>query len=355
MTMQRIDGHMHIPQWFRFDGKTAFQVIDEYCQDNDIAYVDNMCSTNNADLWEGYEMDQAMLGAIAKLENPHVFAHGCLCIPKDGEEADDFVGQLEMLMELGMDGVKICDFKPDAYVKLHVADRLDEYERYIDACEKYHVHMCWHVADPAYFWDETKVTEDLKNVGWFYGNSNYPTYDELIRYTYGLLDRHPNLHVQLAHAFFKSEEPAEVEALLQKYPNVHIDLAPGGEMFDGFRLHYDRWYRIFRQYSDRFVYATDNATVYTREEMAELARNVWRFLATVDEFDFTEVNRAHGIGLEQPHLENILYRNHEREVGKTPCPVNKPALKRYIARYLPQMPDSPNKRMIEEYYRKELL
>lgn len=357
MEIKRIDGHMHIAQWLRYDDKNTFAVVEEYRENNGIAYVDNMSCSNNANLWEGYEMDQSMLGAIAKWENPHIFTHGCLYIPQDVSLTGkyDFVDQLEELMELGMDGVKICDFKPDAYVKLSVAKRLDDYERYIDACEKYHVHMCWHVADPAYFWDESKVTEDLKNVGWFYGDKKYPTYDALIDYTYGLLDRHPNLQVQLAHCFFKSEAPAEVESLLQKYPNVQIDLAPGGEMFDGFRLYYDQWYRIFREYSDRFVYATDNSTSYSQEEMTELAQNVLRFLATEDAFDFTEVNVAHGIKLERPHLENILYKNHDRVVGTTPRSINKVALKKYIARYLPLMPESQNRQRIEEYYRKELL
>lgn len=354
MTMQRIDGHMHIPQWMRFDGKTAFQVIDQYCRDYQIAYVDDMCSTNNADLWEGYEMDQSILGAIAKLESPHVFAHGCLWLPQD-RPVDDFVTQLEELMEIGLDGVKICDFKPDAYNLLHVAEHLDDYERYVTACEKYGVHMCWHVADPDFFWDRDKVSEDIIQVGWFYGNGNYPTYNALIRYAYDLLDRHPNLHVQLAHAFFKSEEPDEVEALLQKYPHVQIDMAPGGEMFNGFRHHYDKWYRIFRTYSDRFVYATDTSTTYDDSDLEYLAENVWRFLATDDQFDFSDSVRIHGIALEKEHLENVLYNNHARAVGEKPKPVNKAALKRYIARHLLDMPETQNKRMIEEYYRKELL
>lgn len=348
---------MHIPQWFRGDGKRAFEVIEEYRQDNDIAYVDNMCCSNNANLWDGYEMDQSILGAIAKLENPNVFTHGCLYIPQDSAQTGkyDFVGQLEEMMEIGLDGVKICDFKPDAYRILSVERRLDEYEKYIACCEKYGVHMCWHVADPAFFWDETKVSDEIKALGWFYGNGDYPTYEKLIAYAYELLDRHPKLHVQLAHAFFKSEEPDEVENLLKKYPDVQIDLAPGGEMFDGFRAQYDRWSSIFRTYSDRFVYATDASTTYSREEMSNLAQNVLRFLQTDDVFDFPGGHVAHGLGLEQAHLENILYKNHERAVGAAPQSICKSALKKAMNRYLPLMPDSQNKRMAEEYYRKNLL
>ena len=357
MAMKKIDGHMHIPQWVRSDGKSAFAVIEEYQKNNDVAYVDNMCCSNNANLWEGYEMDQSILGAIAKLENPSVFTHGCLYIPQDETQLRqyNFKSQLEELMEIGLDGVKICDFKPDAYQVLNVEKHLEEYDEYISCCEKYGVHMCWHVADPDFFWDETKVSDRIKKLGWFYGNGFYPSYEKLIAFAYQMIDRHPKLRVLLAHAFFKSNEPDEVERLLEKYPNVSIDFAPGGEMFDGFRTHYDKWYGIFRKYSDRFVYATDASTLQTAERMSYLAQNVLRFLQTDDVFDFSTEHVAHGIGLEQEHLENMLYKNHERAVGAAPRAINRTALKKYIDRYLPLMPDSQNKRLTEEYYRKNLL
>ena len=59
--------------------------------------------------------------------------------------------------------------------------------------------------------------------------------------------------------------------------------------------------------------------------------------------------------LEQGHLENILHKNHENAVGCTPRPIHRPALKKYIERYLPLMPDSRNRQMTESYYRKQLL
>lgn len=361
MKTKIVDGHMHITQWLRNDGKSAFDVIEEYRQNNNIAYIDNMCCSNNANLWSGYEMDQSILGAIAKIENPNVFTHGCLYIPQDVKQIKkyDFKSQLEELMEIGLDGVKICDFKPDAYKILNVESLLEEYDEYIGYCEKYGVHMCWHVADPDFFWDETKVSDEVKKLGWFYGDGSYPTYESLIAFAYEMIAKHPNLHVLLAHAFFKSNEPDEVETLLAKYPNVCIDLAPGIEMFDGFKTHYDKWYNIFRKYSDRFVYATDASTTQSSEEMSYIAGNVLRFLQTDNVFgftnDFSNDYVAHGIKLEQEHLENILYKNHERTVGITPRAINKTALKKYIDRYLPLMPDSKNKRLTEEYYRKNLL
>jgi len=355
-SLKIIDGHMHILQWERSDGKSTFDVIEEYRENNHIAYVDNMCCSNNGDLWDGYEMDQSMLGAIAKIENPHVFTHGCLYIPQDPSQYQkyNFKDQLDELMELGLDGIKICDFKPDAYKVLHVESRLAEYDEYLGYCEKYGVHLCWHVADPETFWDETKVSDWAKKAGWFYGDGSYPSFEKLIGLAYELIKKHPKLHVMLAHAFFKSNEPEEVERLLAAHPNVTIDLALGREMFDGFSSHYDAWYRIFRNHSDRFVYATDAATTQPAEKMAHRAESVLKFLETDEKFLFAGTNSVHGIQLEREHLENILHKNHERDVGVTPREINKAALKKYMERYLPLMPDSRSKHMAELYYQKNL-
>ena len=168
MEARIIDGHMHITQWQRADGKSAFDVIEEYRENNGIAYVDNMCCTNNADLWDGYEMDQSILSAVAKLKSPNVFSHGCLYIPKDPSQRAKypFRAQLDELMGLGMDGVKICDFKPDAYRLFDVGNHLEEYDDFVGYCSRNRVHMCWHVADPDFFWDESKVSEAVKKRGW---------------------------------------------------------------------------------------------------------------------------------------------------------------------------------------------
>jgi hypothetical protein len=165
--------------------------------------------------------------------------------------------------------------------------------------------MCWHIADPDFFWDKDKIPQNFKNKGWCYSDSKYVSYDKLITYAYDLIKRHPKLHVLLAHAFFKSNEPKEVDALLKNNPNVCIDLAPGSEMFDGFRKNYDDWYSIFRKHSNRFLFATDG-TGSNLERITTLTNNVLRFLQTDDEFNFNTLYVAKGIKLENEYLENSV-------------------------------------------------
>ncbi|MBQ4094003.1 MAG: hypothetical protein IJC61_03065 [Oscillospiraceae bacterium] len=157
------------------------------------------------------------------------------------------------------------------------------------------------------------------------------------------------------YAFFKSFAPDEVEALFKKYPNVKLDLAPGWQMFEGFAAHYDKWHRLFRTYSDRFVFATDASLSDPHAHAETAAASVLRFLQTDDVFETPRGRVAHGIKLEPQHLENILYKNHDAIVGETPRPINKAALRRYIERYLSLMPDSRNRQLTEQYYRKNLL
>jgi predicted TIM-barrel fold metal-dependent hydrolase len=357
MKRKIIDGHMHLAQWESADGKTIFNNIREYQESAGLAAIDNMCCSNNGDLWGGFEADQSILGAIAKLENPTVFTHGCLYLPKDHTrfKAFNFKDQLDELMELGLDGIKICDFKPDAYKLFHLDEHLAQYDEFIGYCEKNNVHMCWHVADPETFWDPNQVPEKAKKVGWFYGDGTFPTYEKLIGIAYDFLDAHPGLNVLLAHMFFKSFHPDEVVRLLDKYPGVCLDMAPGWEMFEGFKTHRDKWAEIFRKYSTRIVYATDVMFAGCPEFSKEAAQLVIKFLETDEEFEVRGGHLTKGIKLEENHLDNIFCKNHERTVGKTPREINKIALKKYIERYLPFVHESKNKYLTEDYYRRNLI
>ena len=357
MKRKIIDSHMHLAQWERSECKGIFENLRDYQEQNGIVAVDNMCCTNNGDLWAKYEADQTILGAIAKLENPNVFTHGCLFLPKGYKsfEGYDFKDQLDELMELGLDGVKICDFKPDAYKLFNIDAHLEEYDEYIGYCEKNNVHMCWHVADPEPFWDPNGVTETAKRQGWFYADGTYPSFEKLIDMTYTFLDAHPNLNVLLAHMFFKSFDPDEVVALLEKYPNVCLDMAPGWEMFAGFKEHYEKWSQIFRKYSTRFLYATDMTLARDIEHLSTSAQLVVKFLETDDKFEVRGGYFTRGIKLEDEYLDNILYKNHERILGEKPREINRAALKKYIQKYLPLIPDSRNRQLTEEYYRKNLI
>ncbi len=352
--MKRIDGHMHVARW-NIGEETATDILARYKREYHIEAVDIMCCSNRGKLWSGYHDDQNILAAMTKAEDPTTYIHGCMIIPeeiRDVSEVYTFPYQLAMLRAMGFDGIKCCDFKPDSY-KLHQVDQREAaYEAYFSYCEENHIPMCWHVADPADFWDADKVAPWVAQAGYFYGDSSFPTWDSLYEKTLAILDRHPNLTVMLAHAYFWSGEPENMQALFDKYPHVLMDLAPGWEMFDGFRTHYDSWYQIFRQYSDRIVFATDCCMDGGHLHCGRLAENVERFLTTDEQFDPPGKHFAHGIRLETEHLERIFHGNCERLLGKDPKPLDRNILKEYIKTYLPALPVSENTAGIEAWVKR---
>ncbi len=354
---KRIDAHMHICQWVGKGEQDMFDALRQYQRENEIEAVDLMSCTNQGDLWDGYEADQNIISAIVKMEVPGTYIHGCMFIPKyDGDARIapqfDFVEQLEELRAIGFDGIKFCEFKPDSYVLHHMDEREEAFEKYFDWCEREQFPMCWHIADPDEFWDWERVPEWAKKANWWYGDGGYPTWESLMEKTHGILERHPNMHVMLAHAFFHSKEPQKVVELFRKYPRLTLDLAPGWEMFEGFRAHYEEWSDIFRTYSDRILYATDATMSSGTEYCGMLAERVHRFLTTDEEFDVPGNNRAHGIKLEEKFAERILCSNAKRIVGEKPKELDRKLLGEYIKKYLPLLPDTRNRAMIEGYYRR---
>lgn len=351
-----IDAHMHVDQWYAGD-LDYFTATRRYLAKNKLGGVDIMCCTNNKNLWSGYEPDQNILAAICKLEVPETYIHGCLYIPSDprgvhgnckGEPLKSpFTPeeQLEDLYEIGFDGMKICEGKPDSYVVHDMDSRMDEYEQYLAWCENHDFPMCWHIADPEYFWRAD--TPNLRKVGWYYGEGDYPSFEKLIDLTENAIARHPKLRIMLAHAFFHSHYPDYMRRLFEKYPHVSMDLAPGGEMFDGYREHYDEWERIFNDYSDRICFATD-ADMRNPDRAGMLCEKVMHFLTTRDTFDFPGDHIAHGIGLTGKALADITGDNVRRELG-APRAINRAALARYIEKMLPVLHEGRNKAEIVRY------
>ncbi len=359
MSIKKIDAHAHIAQWYCPDGTTAFDAVRQYLRRGNLESIDNMCCSSNSNLWGGFERDQSILAAIVKLEVPETYAHGCMFIPTHGETADpklfDYAEQTEMLMAMGFDGIKICEFKPDSY-KYHKMDSLVErFESCFSYCEKHDVPMCWHVADPDSFWDADRVPESAASAGWFYGDGTYPEYNDLYLTAYGILDRHPNLRVVLAHAFFLSNAPERMRGIFEKYPNVSIDLAPGWEMFDGFREQYEAWGDIFRTYSDRILMATDGCVTEGLDFPLTAGERVAEFLTGTDITTVPWGCTIHGIGLEKAHANKIMYENCRRIVGDAPKQIDRAVLREYIKRYLPIVPESRNTVAITEYYKKNLM
>ena len=276
--------------------------------------------------------------AFYKLANKNAFAHGGLIypeypIPEALPEGMDFVTQYRELMEIGFDGMKMLEGKPSLH-KLIGRDLNNKYlDDFYSELERDGTHLLFHVNDPEEFWDETKVSQEHKDRGWFYGDGTYTSYEGVYEQIYKILEKHPTLCVNFAHFFFKSKRPQDLVMMFEKYPNVGVDITPGGEMYLAFDDNYEYYREFFIKYSERIQLGTDSTFPWESDAFKWLLDRVYRYIATDDSFEGFE-NKVHkGLNLPKEARENIIYKNFERTVGKEPKPINKEALRKYIEKY----------------------
>lgn len=327
-----VDGHYHIYAWENKEGKDLFESTDAYCA------ARNFKAINIAAL-PAYEMDVSnnIEAALYKLHNPNAFISGGLVyseypVPEKLPEGMDPLTQYRELMEIGFDGIKLIETKPDrakAY-KRPVCDPL--YYDFFAAAEQDGTHILWHVNDPAEFWDKDLAPEWSFTNGWFYGDGTFPGHEELYAQTLAVLDRNPKLNVTFAHFFFMSGCPERLEKLFEKYPNMAVDLTPGSEMYGNFKARAAYYKDFFTRHADRILFGTDCSDEDSVQSNAARADIVYGFLTTDRPFNLWEVESV-GLGLSEDVQDRILFGNFLRRVHETPKPVDADALKRYIAKY----------------------
>ena len=165
--------------------------------------------------------------------------------------------QAQKLIDLGFDGMKFLDMKPDFRKLLGKGLNDKSYDKMFSLLEEQSLPVTIHCADPEKNWDINKVSPGALAAGWFYGDGTFKTKQELYDETFEMLDKHPKLKVSLAHFFFLSNYIDEARRVLDKYPNVYFDLTPGWEMYVGFSQKIEEWHDFFNEYSDRILFGTD--------------------------------------------------------------------------------------------------
>ena len=92
-----------------------------------------------------------------------------------------------------------------------------------------------------------------RDAGWFWGDGNFPTTQELYSQIDDILNRHPRLKVVFAHFYFMSADVEGSRVFLDRWPNVSFDITPGVETYNkGSPLLYGRGQElgVFRAQAD---------------------------------------------------------------------------------------------------------
>lgn len=357
-----IDGHIHILNW-KTGGFPGYEdyfenyILDvkDYIERTNLDYL-NIASIVGKN--DRHNFDQNILCAILKLECEKVFVHGGLCHPIQPVKLPvskeyDYVLQVKEMEELGFDGIKMIEGKPNSRKALGLpldSPALDDYYSYL---EEKGTHLIFHVNDPDEFWDRTKVAPFCVANGWVYDTPGYLSYEEHYTETLNMLKKHPNLHVTFAHLLFMSKQPERITALLDTYPNMCIDITPGSEMYINMGKNPELWHNIFTKYQDRILFGTDCVAGRPPEVMNKRCGVVYNFLTTTNETSFGEDSFL-GIGLDKGVVNKILYQNFVNRVSDKPKQINKNALGKYIEKYLPLTTNKNNRKMILDWANKNL-
>ena len=327
-----IDGHLHIEGIYNKDGVHFLNGFEEY------RATCNVDSFNIAALPSGKrDVSNNIFAAFYKLAHPQDFAHGGLIYtdypaPNPAPKGMTPLEQYKELMEIGFDGIKMLEGKPQLHQQVGIPLCDDYFDEFFAQIEKDGTHLLFHVNDPEEFWDPANA-EDLRKIGWYYGDGDYASNEEVYRQIYAILEKHPNLCATFAHFFFRSKCPQKLEEMFEKYPNTAVDLTPGGEMYVAFCANPEYYTEFFNKYSDRIHFGTDSTFPYDTKDMVWLNDRVYRYIATDTEVkSFSDIMQK-GINLPCEKRDNIICNNFIRKVGEKPREINKESLKRYIEKY----------------------
>ncbi len=271
---------------------------------------------------------QNALGIYLKAYAPENYAFGGLTYRYDC----DFARELEVLWEIGFDGMKMVENKPTLRKELGVPFNHPRYDAFYAMLEEKQIPLLSHVADPEECWDRELIPEWAFAAGYYYGDGTYEKKETLYGEVEDVLTRFPKLPVILAHFYFMSADLERLDSLLERHPNVCLDIVSGTEMYFNFGKRPADWRAFFLKYQNRILYGTDNMNLYDAQELNnaritnDLERSFLKCSGPVHAWD----NVTTGIALPEEALDKILHGNFMRLAGRTPRKLNKEAAVRYL-------------------------
>ncbi len=342
-----IDAHYHIGHWYLpQDDDNCYLTMKKYQKESDISNITLQSLSSYINTYR--PIVHNIIAALIKLNDDTFYAYPTLHYPITPVNAaaydeSEFYNQVKMFEEIGFDGIKMLEGKPNMRKGFAIPLNDPLYDKYYSYLEENKIPIMFHVADPDDFWDEGRE----------YGDGTFLSKEELYAEALSVLESHKNLTVIFAHCFFMAHEPKRLCALLDKYPNMYFDLTPGPIMYEHFTRLYDEWREIFNKYSDRIIFGTDASSDASMEIQNGLVYEMRRFLETDDTFDsFNFYDMSYiikGFKLDDTVLDKIYYDNFKKLV-KEPKKINVEALIKYIELNIEKIPESKIKDTILKFY-----
>ncbi len=267
--------------------------------------------------------------AFASFDYADRFAPGAGIAPLPFEE------QVDRFAAAGFDGLKLWEGKPAFQQRIGMPFDDGRFAGAFRAAARHGMPVVLHVADPPLFWDQSKLKGAEARLGWSPGSDSYPlpSFEELMRQTVAVLERHPDCVFIFPHFLFLAGDLPRLAALLDRHANAFLDLSPGVYYYA--ELHRVRAHAIefFNTYRDRILFGSDGMW-FCREsahlpqsgldENCERTARLYRFLATAEEFPnpfqytMEQTPAVRGLDLPPETLEAIFDANYRQRIWKEP-------------------------------------
>ena len=279
---------------------------------------------------------------LKKTMAPKIFAYMSLSHNFEKRlSAQDYLRQLEQGLEMGFDGIKFLEGKPDLRKRLGFSLADSVFDLVYEKLEKLNFPITMHVADPEYFWREPDAY-------CYYGDGSFLTKEQLYAEVDEILCRFPALNLTLAHFYFLSEDLDCAAKFLDKHPSVNFDITPGWEMFSDFSKNPLHAREFFKVYKNRILWGSDVTNTKINDSYNnEVYLLLTKALGDGDDFVVREKVFS-AIGPDEETLHFIKYKNMQRILGDSPRPINCAATRKYISQFMLENPD------LSPEYKKEL-
>ena len=194
------DGHIHMHRWqYKENNETFINGLEEYRKACGLKYIALASLPSGNPIPAPRDVSNNIMCAFYKLLNENTYAYGGFIYPSyPANEVEmenmSLLTQLDELNEIGFDGIKMLEGKPNLYTKVGKELDSDFFDGVFEKMEKDNTYILMHAVDPESFW--INPTEDNIKNGWCYGDkTKYPTNSELYEQVENILKKHPGLNL----------------------------------------------------------------------------------------------------------------------------------------------------------------
>ena len=122
----------------------------------------------------------------------------------------------------------------------------------------------------------------------------------------------------MAHMGFYSENIDKAFYMMERYPNLYMDMTPALNIYEELSRVHDKAEKFFRKYHNRVIFGTDatNNLVGEARDYNDLKNAITSQFFGGGEYREFGNRKIDPISLSEQALENIYYNNAMRFIGK---------------------------------------